>query len=294
MINLPPVIDRIKALLAENTEQSVTYAALESRLALEKVCYDRLRQAHDYISHAQLRRWQPGGVIKTLVADVGGHVTDTLTLYISKGPAVPGVEPAEDDWVEVGTQVGFDGKRIGKLWNALSGLALHVRLPESKDDHIPEYGDREQIRAKVQEALTELERLSKASMVFSGIGEQVSFDCDLCGEKNKRRARVLREGQSVFCINPECKASWRVRKQGDEFVFEGETADFTCQGCGEVKQLPWRFFFEMRFDQRAVFECRKCDHRNYVEWRLTQVAPQEALQGRHEGAGGAPGTVTRG
>lgn len=50
MIYLPPLIDRIKALLAEGTDSSVTYAALEARLALEKVCYDRLRQRHDYIS----------------------------------------------------------------------------------------------------------------------------------------------------------------------------------------------------------------------------------------------------
>jgi len=275
MINLPPVIKRIKGLLAEDTEQSLTYAALEARLALEKVCYDRLRQAHDYISHAELRRWSPSAVVKTLIADVGGHITDTLTMYISKGPAVPGVEPAEDDWVEVGTQVGFDGKRIGELWNALSNLALHVRLPENKDDQIPDYGDRERIRAKVEETVTELERLATASMVFSGIGEQVSFGCAVCGEKNKRRASQLRDGQSVFCINPECKASWKVRKEGEEFFFEDQTADFPCQGCGEVKRLPWRFFFEMRFDQRATFVCRKCHHQNYVEWRLTQVAPQE-------------------
>lgn len=47
MINLDPVIERIDALLDEDTDQSVTYAALEARLALERVCYDRLRQRHD-------------------------------------------------------------------------------------------------------------------------------------------------------------------------------------------------------------------------------------------------------
>ena len=69
MINYASIIERIQALLAEGTEQSITYAALEARLALEKVCYDRLRQAHDYISHAQLRRWQPRDVINTLMSD---------------------------------------------------------------------------------------------------------------------------------------------------------------------------------------------------------------------------------
>jgi predicted RNA-binding Zn-ribbon protein involved in translation (DUF1610 family) len=247
MIHLYPVIERIKALIIENTAQSVTYAALEARLALEKVCYERLRQAHDYISHAQLLRWQPSGVVKTLMAEVGGHVTETLTLYISKEPAVPGVEPAEDDWVEVGTQIGFDAKRISALWNALSNLALHVRLPRNKEDHIPEYGDRDRVKAKVEEALAELERLATASMEFSGMGEEVSFECPVCGEKNKRRAGALKEGQSVFCINPDCKASWKAREHEGGFEFESETADFACQGCGGIKQLPLRFFFRDAF-----------------------------------------------
>lgn len=114
-------------------------------------------------------------------------------------------------------------------------------------------------------------------MGFSGLGETVSFDCSACGEKNKRRAALLREGQRIFCINPDCDASWLVRKEGSEIGFEGETCDFACQGCGHVKHLPWRFFFEkLKFGDRAVFDCRSCNHRNYVEWQLSQVAPAKA------------------
>lgn len=36
MINLEPTISQIEKLLAENTEASVTYAALECRLVIEK------------------------------------------------------------------------------------------------------------------------------------------------------------------------------------------------------------------------------------------------------------------
>lgn len=148
-----------------------------------------------------------------------------------------------------------------------------LSLLKNKDDHIPEYGNRGNIKAKVEDVLAELERLSKATMGFSGIGAEVSFECGVCGQKNKRRAALLREDQRVFCINPDCKASWKVRKRGEDIGFEGETCDFDCQGCGEIKHLPWRFFLEIKFDERATFVCNGCDHRNYVEWRLTQVVP---------------------
>jgi hypothetical protein len=274
MINFEPIIQRIDTLLAEDSDASVTYAALEARLALEKVCYDRLKHAHAYISHAELRRWQPSAVVKQLIQDVDKHVADTLTLWISKRPAVPGVYPPDDDYVEVGTQIGFDAKRVEELWNALSNLGLHVKLPKNNDDPIPDYGDRAKIRAKVEDVRTELERLSKGTMGFSGIGAEVSFECGVCETRNKRRVALLREGQRIYCIEPTCDASFIVHKDGDAFGFQGETCDFACKGCGHMKHLPWRFFRDkLKFGDRAIFRCHGCNHTNYVEWRLTQVAP---------------------
>lgn len=275
MIQLQPVIDRIKVLLADDTEQSVTYAALEARLALEKVCYDRLRQRHDYISHDQLRRWQPGAIINTLMAEVDSNVGETLTLSISTAPIEPDSNVEELEYVELGTQVGFDNKRVAKMWNALAKLALHVRLPEHKNDHIPDYGDKAAIRGKVKEVLAELERLAEGTMDFSGLGGEVSFDC-LCGEKNKRRADLLREGQHVHCINPECKTIYKVTREDDELTFEAVTATVDCEQCGTANLLPWHFVRDMKREQVGSFNCRQCEHKNYVQWRLTQARPADA------------------
>lgn len=276
MIDLESTIDRIRALLDQDTEQSVTYAALEARLGLEKVCYDRLRQRHDYISHAQLRKWQPGSVVNTLMAEVDPHVAHGGTLSISRKPAVPGVKPDDADYVEIGTEVGFDPKLVAKMWNALAKLALHVRLPERKADHIPDYGDKAQVRAKVEEVVAELERLAEGTMSFSGvpIGGDLTFECK-CGEKNRRRAALLREGQHVHCINPDCKQTWKAVKEGDCFGFEQVTIPVNCERCRAANHMPWRFFFEMKYDQYGTFSCHSCQHKNYVQWRLTQVAPEK-------------------
>lgn len=272
MIQLAPIIERIDALLVEDSEQSLTYAALEARLALEKVCYDRLRQRHDYISHDQLRRWQPGAIINTLMTEVDEHIGQTLTLSMSTKPVDPDFGPEDYDYVELGTEIGFDPKRIASLWNALSKLALHVRLPEHRHDHIPAYGDPQAIRAKVEQVVTELRRIAKGTMTFSGMGNEVSFVCG-CGEKNRRRAGLLRDGQVVHCFNPECKSSFVVRREGDEFTFESQTVDVNCEQCQATNLIPWRFFRDMRTDQIGSFSCHTCRHKNYVQWRLSQVKP---------------------
>ena len=277
MINLEPVIERIDALLDEDTDQSVTYAALEARLALERVCYDRLRQRHDYISHDQLRRWQPGAVVNTLISEVDEHLGKTVTFSISKSPARPGVKLQDEDYVEVGTEIGFKPRRISELWNALAKLALHAHLPEHRDDAIPAYGDRERIRAKVEEVQTELQRLAKGTMTFSGLGEEVKFECS-CGELNKRRAGLLREGQHVLCMNPECKQTWKVSLEDDGFGFEQVTIPISCDACNTVNHMPWRFYLEMKHDQLGSFSCHSCRHKNYVKWQLMQAKREDNEQ----------------
>ncbi|EQB03653.1 hypothetical protein ACFFV8_16540 [Sphingobium indicum] len=273
MINLPPIIERIAALLAEDTDASVTYAALEARLALEKVCYDRLRQCHDYISHAQLKKWQPRQIVNTLLKEVDQHATQTRTLHISRNPARPGEKPEEQEYVEIGTEVGFDPRIIEKLWNALAKIALHVRLPEHKEDHIPPYGDKEQIRAKVEEVSRELERLSKTTMTFSGIGEEVSFVCE-CGEKNKRRASLLHQGQQVSCINPNCQHTYIVKIVGQDVGFEADVFSVICHECDTVVHIPRRGLMTLKYDQFGSCFCPNCNQKNFFQWRLLQVRPR--------------------
>jgi hypothetical protein len=270
MLNLDPIIERIKVLLAEDTDASVTYAALEARLAIEKVCYDRLRQRHDYIAHAQLKKWQPGAVVTTLMAEVDPHIGQTVTLSIGKNPADVTIKPEDEEYIEIGTEVGFDAKRIAKMWNALARLALHARMPEHKDDPITEYGDKAQIRAKVDAVVVELERLAKATMATSG----VSFVCS-CGEQNRRRVMLLRDGQHIHCINPECKITWKAVNQGEEFEFESVTVPVRCEQCRKANHMPWRFFLDMRHDEYGTFTCHFCQHKNFVQWRLMQVRPSK-------------------
>lgn len=271
MINLLPIIERITVLLDKDTDQSVTFAALEARLALEKVCYDRLRQRHDYISHAQLQKWQPGAVINVLMAEVDPHVAETITVSIGKNP---GVNPEDDDFVEVGKQIGFIPKRIAEMWNALAKLALHIGLHKHKDDHIPDYGDKAKIRKKVEEVLAELERLSKGTMSFPGIGEEVSFICS-CGETNRRRSELLRDGQHIRCINYGCKETWKAIKEVDGFWFEQMAVTVNCEKCGTPNQFPWRPVLDMKYGEVLSAPCHSCQHRNYVQWRLKAVRPTE-------------------
>lgn len=156
------------------------------------------------------------------------------------------------------------------MWNAVSRLALHVRLPKDKDEHIPDYGDKSEIRAKVLEIVVELERLSKGTMTFSGIGMEVSFDCS-CGTRNKRREELLREGQHVYCFNSDCELTWKVIKDNDGLSFEPVVVTVMCDQCEAENPIPWRLVTRMKYDEVATFTCHTCQHKNRMKWHLMQA-----------------------
>lgn len=270
----PKAIETIKKLLHENTDASLTYAALECRLAIELVCYAHLRSAHDYISHDDLRAWQPRQVIDALIQEVDPRAGSTFTLSISREPLKPDAVPptaeeyAEMNWVEVGTQIGFDPKKLGKLWNKLANAALHVKIPQSSADEVRRYGDPQRIREAVVEALAEIERIDASTLTSGGFGTTMSFTCS-CGMLNKRRHSLLKDRRIVNCISPKCYESYIYLSETEEF--QKRSFKVACTSCGEEKFIPIRYMEkELRVGASLRVLC-ECGGETYIEWRLMQA-----------------------
>ncbi|MCF1462638.1 hypothetical protein FS827_15100 [Agrobacterium vitis] len=263
---------KIRSLVSAGGRENLTYAALEARLAIESVCYDRLRIAHDYISNDDLKGWQPARVVQSLIADVDEHITSGYTLSIGKTPTSDkphdSAEDFEDyEYIPVGVQVGFDAKLLGRLWNAL-GNFLHVRLPVSKGDSVQQYADEKTIIAKIEEVLSELDKLATGTMIGSGFGQgTTSFICE-CGTTNRRRSASLRAGKKIGCINANCKERWIVHVKDDDIWFHRETIRINCFACGEPHPFAAHELMRMEADHEWTFNCRKCGELSRVRWRL--------------------------
>ena len=141
-------IATIENLIKGDSVSGLTYAALECRITLELICYERLMISYGYTSYSDLRGWQPKQVVQQVAKEANELAAASLTVSVSKTPIDPKNPPrsAADfesfEYVELGKQVGFDVKEVGKLWNALSGSALHVQVPKSKDAQLSVYGNR--------------------------------------------------------------------------------------------------------------------------------------------------------
>lgn len=279
MLNLKQSIGAIEGLLEEGSDASITYAALECRLTIERICYERLRVSHDYISTADIKRWQPHSVVNVLLQEVDKEIASTFTVLVSADvPKNP--EPTKEDYEELsfstlGTQVGFNANKLGKLWNALSKLALHITVPTSKNDSIPLYGENDKSKAKVIESLTEIRRISKGTLVSAGMlstGGNVTFTCE-CGAENKRRDGLLKEGQMVSCINPVCRESYDFERREDGSWFTRRIFEVRCNKCETIQNIPKRLVEELKTHEHIPFNCigEQCDEKIVVMWRAMQA-----------------------
>lgn len=272
MIELTSTVSTIEQLLEEGSEASLTYAALECRLAIERICYDRLRVAHDYISHDDLKKWQPRDIVNILLAEVNPTAAKTFTLSISAKDATdtpPKTAEGYDqmDFVPIGTQVGFDPQKLGRLWNALANVALHIKVPTKKEEAVRRYGDAAKVREKVLQALEEIKRLSTGTLVSSGMGEEVSFQC-ICGARNKRRLGILKDRQIISCIDPNCKETFEFFKE--DLSFGRRTLTLTCRNCQESRDIPNKLIEKLPLDKHMHFDCERCGDTIYVSWQPMQ------------------------
>ncbi|AZO61226.1 MAG: hypothetical protein E5Y51_05605 [Mesorhizobium sp.] len=273
MIDLKPSITAIEDLLRDGSEASLTYAALECRLAIERICYERLRIAHDYISHDDIKKWQPKDIVNVLIQEVDRNAAATLTYFISREPVPEGTSPLtvkdfeKSEYIPFGTQIGFDPGELGKLWNALAKLALHISIPQTRDTPVTRYGEAERVRKKVCEALEEIKRISQGTLFATGLGEEVFFDCQ-CGVKNKRRLGLLKNGQTVSCINPDCDESYAYL--GDTLEFGRRTLGIVCRKCGSQQDVPKKKVEKLPKDKRLYFSCEGCGEEIAIEWRPMQ------------------------
>ncbi|MDH4982789.1 hypothetical protein [Hyphomicrobium sp. D-2] len=277
MIDLKDTIEQIEKLLLAGTARDLTYAALECRLAIERICYDRLRMAHAYIPRKELASWQPRQVVNFIAQTADELAAATATFSISRMPICDRSEQTEDDfanqvWTEVGTQVGFDPRTLGRLWNALANVALHLRLPEDGQDYVGQYGASGAIRPKVEEALAELRNISGSTLSITGTLGTISFVC-VCGFPNKRTGSLLSDKQVVSCASPKCYESYVFHLA--ETSFERRIIEVPCHECGVSQSVPWVPVHRTKPGEVFHWTCI-CGQEIGLAWRLFKVRRNDA------------------
>lgn len=281
MINIRNRIELIENLLAMQTVQGATYAALECRSTIEAMCYERFAITNSHLSPADLKKWQPRDVVRQVLVEANARAAEPLVLMIAKPQPthqVGKIDPADLEYVEIGRQSELRYVALAKLHHALSNVALHIKIPAAGSD-VEIYGDKGEIEAKVRETIAEFTAASSGTMLMGSIESDCKFVC-ICGSTIKRKGPMLQAGQVVSCNRPECKETYTASFEDDEVYFTRRAYSLECQ-CGKHLEVPDRMIRELKLGDHLIAECSNCVSQTLFKWSLlaaqrTPVGPEPA------------------
>ena len=246
MMDVNAAIGRIETLLAVNTPASLTYAALEARIALERLGYDHVRRMQTEAEDAA--RQQRLDAVKRIIAD-GSATMAGSTVTVTATTIAPAAGPAP--------AATFDPQAVGLLWQNLTTAALHARNPENQADPIAEFGDAPVVKLHVETALNALRQMVPVAPAAWTLGSEITWRC-VCETQNTRHAGLLRAGQQVSCSNARCHWTFVARENGATFDMEPVASQVTCKHCGRGDRLPLGWLRTLKFGDVAQWRCPGC------------------------------------
>lgn len=233
MIDIGKKIALIQSLIDKGSESHIRYAALECRLAIEEICYERLRIAHKYIPLDKVRIWQPPKLLKFLFEEVEPSLLGGSKLSISAEPTDSLKELKREDyeameWVELGEQATLNLPKFSKLYHKIS-KHLHAKMPAS-DSSVTKISE-DEVRRHVHEVVDELAVLSKGKVEFFFPSKVVSFNC-FCGEEISRTEHSLNAAKVISCVSSKCNMTYVPQLADDGYELLRRVVTINCPHCG--------------------------------------------------------------
>ncbi len=253
-------LDRATALTERGELSDLRYAALEMRLFLEAVVYDKLKRWVDQRAAPPdfLSKWQAPQLLQALLQISPWEDSEqVIAIGMEKIPGVP-VPP---------THVLGRFKPIGLGWlrgtyNKLGGLLHSPMLNGAKPDP-------DRLKAFLLEAIAYLRERLEATTTDGLMFQPIVFNCGECGTEVRVSEDAIRdEGDFVAkCLNVKCEAPYRaVREQGIGCLFTPLVQWYDCS-CGHRFKIDPR-----RAVVGRVVSCPECHERYALEsWYLLKL-----------------------
>lgn len=248
---------RAQVLLADPTPENLRYAALELRLCIEALTYEKLRSFATMIPESVIAKWQPPQAVKALLEFVP-DADQSFTFRIGR----------QEELGKPASQMHFVGQHnslrlqwLRKHYHKLGNL-LHAPTLKAGSTL-----DTDKMTEYLAEVVTDLQKPLSSTILGGAIREVYTFKCSECGDSVVCNARTAATSHKAVCFNPQCKAEYyaSVSTEG-ESTFQLISTSFECSasGCTGVMRMENR-----KLDIGVEFQCPACRLKHVIiskEW----------------------------
>lgn len=217
---------RARTELDSKQDERIRYAALELRMCIESLAYERALDYEDDLPPSEYETWQPKKLVELLIdieptADKGGE----LRIKLETAPGEP-----EQPWQPLGEERVFGLKQIGDHYHRLGSLLHQPTLKNLLKDSL----SLSKYRDRCADLVKELDAVLSSPIYNMHFRSHVTFACE-CGKNIRKRVKVDGSDTTATC---ECKAQYLLRNQPgtDGYRFERVGTKIPCKtpGCDVV------------------------------------------------------------
>lgn len=226
---------RAATLLASEVESDLPYAALELRMAMEVIAYEKLRLYAPRLPESIFdKMWQPPQIMKALLE------FEPLAM---ENKTISSVRTAEDgsstEQVVLGEHFSFKLKWFRKAYNTV-GQLLHTPTPKQAEQTTLTKATDPTKRDTLLKILCEVERVV-ASQLDSSIAKVIEFECLVCNSPVIRNEESTRVTQRAICLKESCAAEHLAEFSADgDPTFRLIATDFDCVTCKKTFPVQHR------------------------------------------------------
>jgi hypothetical protein len=232
---------KAKRLIAAGDADSLRYACLELRTAIEHLFYELIPLYAEELPSDIVSKWQPAQIIAALV-DCDPLVEEDTRIcvfdYDENG------EKREPHFL--GEQKAVSRKLLQKYYHAL-GSYLHAPLAGKEHDYA-------RLAKRLQETCVVVEDRC-AGKLLANIAPKATFTCT-CGRRIVRNMRAIEKSPIAKCPDANCGAMYEyVGTKDGMSTFHKLVEELTCEKCNTVNE-----FGRHQLRDGLVLACVECGH----------------------------------
>ncbi len=205
--------------LAKNLDASLKYAALDLRMAMEAITYDRALGYKDEFPPEEYETWQVKKVMAILLEiDPSADQDSSLFVGVEEEYGVPAKE-----MTPLGAEKVLNLKLLKSHYDAL-GSYLHVQTIKSlRSGKLIDY---KKMRSRCEEISTFLAEVLSSPVFNLTFGAFAAIDCSGCGKTIRKRSPV--GAKKVLADCHECEASYTLAEEGDKVKWTPNLHELEC------------------------------------------------------------------
>ena len=241
-------IENAKELLTSELPNSETYAALELRLALESLIYEKASCYQGELPENKISTWQARKLLQYLLEiDPDADKSSSLAAGVEENY---GVEPPNMQFI--GTENVLNLGTLKKYYDRIGSYLHSPTLKQLKNDKLHDKG---KIRNHCNSLVSEIEKVLSSHVFNMNFKNAVEFECFSCNENVLRRVNDDSDLIKAECIN--CAATYNLARQKDGSfnIRELRTAIACSNNECSYRMLIWDKDLKIGFQ----WKCNQCE-----------------------------------